>query len=216
MIMKQIAELTSKELMELTEVDKKSIIDLECAVRGIKLLPEQPISPNVIKPEKDTTVYEIAGFNFLDSKEANEVLTLLENTKSRVGLDSKNYDSNYYVRPLQSYYEPKIETNKVYSAESYVNIKVELDKYTKAKEAYNKLKGEYDNCKHDIVTLKKELQDAIDTVFEYSRNVEKFTDLFARYLKLANNDKLIAKNFLISSYPDAEEFEEVTALWGDK
>ena len=62
--MRDIYDMTTNEAAALTDEEIKSFIDIECASKGVMLLPPEPVQP--LQPEivQDVTIYEYMGVYF--------------------------------------------------------------------------------------------------------------------------------------------------------
>ena len=135
--MKTITEYTNDEVLELTDDELSKIIDYQCALAGIPLLPNQPDMP--IKPEYDldSEVYTVGGFMFRDKESAESVKDLI-NKQSLVKVDY-DYNIGYdykYVTTSDS--GASVEVSKHMSISTYDKLKSEIAKSKAELDVYNK------------------------------------------------------------------------------
>ena len=209
MQVKRIDEMSKKKILELTNEDIATLIDLECAYEGIPLLPDCPSKPEVINHEKDLAAYEIAGYYFLTSEEASRVLEVLQSADTYI---KEGWNDDAQLKKIKDgdYYCPKIETRKFYSQQKLGDIKNELEEDKQLIVAYENKKKNYDA----IFEKRKKVADRVCSIInEIKEDQEKqqlYSDEFNRYLKLANNNQEVAMNFLLKAYREIElDFPEI-------
>src|SRR5438270_881876 len=66
--MQNIYDMTTSEVAALTEEEIKSFIDIECASKGVMLLPPEPMKPVQPEIKQDVTMYEFMGTHFASSE----------------------------------------------------------------------------------------------------------------------------------------------------
>lgn len=192
-MLKRIAELTNGELVALTDEDITNIIDLECAHRGIPLLPADPgPKPEVAYPPCDLTMYSVAGFLVQSIGEAESIMIALTNAFH------SDYTSDYNIRfakPLDGY-QKHIETVQIYSKAQHevaMRIKKDTADVVVRWEAESGLYKEIFQRREEIADeLYRARKRAIND-FERRQQIRRD---FARYLKLADGNIQIALRFL--------------------
>jgi hypothetical protein len=202
--MKRIDELSKAEVLALTDEEITALIELECAVNGVPLLPAYPIKPNVPKYEPDLQIFKIESV-VLTSLDA--ATTIME-AYNKVALYKMGYDDKY-PKPMSEddYNYPKIKKEKVMSAELYNKIKTEKEASDALMKAYESQKREYDN----VLNLQKQhtehVRNIVDNVWEEKYTKDRYKTEFDRYMKLADNNCSIAWNFLKNAHSDVEDIE---------
>jgi hypothetical protein len=200
--MKRIDELSKAEILALTEEGKKALIELECALNGVPLLPEAPKKPDVPKYEPDMQIYKIDNVIFLSLDAANSVMEAY----SKVALYKMGYDDKY-PRPMaeDDYNYPKIKKEKVFSSELYNKIKSEKDAADTEIKAYEARKREYDNIVEKQKAHIAHVENIIDDVWSEKYAIDRYTAEFERYLSLADGNRSIAWNFLKNAHCEVGE-----------
>jgi hypothetical protein len=200
--MQNIYDLTKEQVNALTDDEIQTFIDIECAEKGVLLLPDVPTEPKKELPKPDLTIYAVGDFRVESFEEASQILEIL----SKVRLVTKTYDYNvgydfHYIR-FTDFLIPEIKKEFVYSAELYNQLKNAMRKYSQEKTNYDNLNREYQKAD-------KERQGVASKVWEYINDIrdefwqkEHLTKEFNRYLVLANGDKKIAMAFFVTAYSD--------------
>ena len=202
--MKRIDELSKKEILELSDDDIEQLIDLECAINGVPLVPPLPQKPIVSEVKPDLEIYRIGDVVFQNYSEAIAVIEAYDQADIyRMGYGEK------YPKLIFSddYNYPKIKKEKVMSAELYNSIKEE-------KEANDALLKEYESQEklyNDIVSRQKQYKESVHNivkeVWEEKHTKDSYKAEFDRYLILSDDNPTIAWNFLVSAHKDAEAIE---------
>ena len=202
--MKRYDEMTNEELYDLTEEQISILIDYECALEGIPLLPEKPIAPESRDFKPDTDIYEVKGMLFTNKEEAISVLGLLLNS------NMVNYSySNGFKRiiPLDDYYKPELKMEKYFSTEMYALIQEEKDSYDRILKQYQERQKDYDEAYKLRINIVKDITEAISCAQEEQYKKQKYTGEYKRYLKLSDNNKDIALNFLRNAHTDIDDID---------
>lgn len=202
--MKRLLELTREELVTLSEVEIKDLIDLECMYNGKPVMVDEPDYIEVpTMPEMDVETFEVSGHVFTNTSDAIKVKELIESLESRSKLDysSSNYDLKL-VRKLSDYdYEKPITIKKgrAYSKETYALVKPTLDKIKEINASNAKLKEAYDElleCRSEVET---KVYDAISNAKDDTYAINQAINAYQKYLRLSNNDSKVAMNFFKES-----------------
>ena len=77
--MKRIGEYTEDELITLEDKEINDIIDYECALTGVSLLPESPTMPIKSEVVPDITAYEVGDFTFMEQEDALKLVEYIKN-----------------------------------------------------------------------------------------------------------------------------------------
>jgi len=201
--MKRYYEFNNEQLANLSAEEIQNLIDLECAMQGIQILPPKPKKPELVEFESDLRAYEVAGFFLKEHDEAVELLDILNS----FDLFTKDYGSNELIKiTKEDYRYPKLEVSEAYSPEYYSKIKAEKEHYEKIKEVYKSDTKIYEEAKAEIRKIEEEVLYKVDEAKQIIREVNNIKQLFNRYLKLADGDRAIAINFLKSVY-DISQYE---------
>jgi len=211
--MKGFRELTNKEIMKLKEEDKQDLMDLECAVLGIKI-SERPEEPKPPKVENDIEAFKVGGMFFKTEKEAQQVYDVIRSTK--VFRSDYNYESGSEWKFLESSYdygENLMVTKVGFLSKKKLEIHGnELKKYNAKKETFDKKISDWRKEEEDREKVETEVRDYIDSVWEKENEKQRMLEQYKRYLKLAGDDKDIAKKFLCDAY----QSEHVREILGEE
>lgn len=207
--MKNHTELTNAELLALTPQGIADLIDFECAVAGIPLLPSFPVKP--VKPAfvKDVTLYNVSGLHFIDETEAMNVMKVLLDCNL---VDTNGWGDTTRTCELSEYNKPKVETTQVYSQEQYSRIEQDIKYFNKLEDDYNQEMSEYNRILKLREEIAAEIQNKVDDLQLREARKEALITMFERYLTLADGNKAIALKFLNNAQSDAIDYPEVQEL----
>lgn len=200
--MKPFNTLTNKELIDLTEEQINAYVEYSLAEQGLPVTLESLPKPKPLTVEPDSEFIQLKDFDILIDKEiSDEIMWLLANTT----IYKKDYKGN--IKPLDKQDAYDYPKTLVYRFES---DKLKAEKAAKDRllklewEEYNKREDEI----RDALGYKEEKLEVIFKQIQSVRNEEynKRTkmDTWNKYLKLANNDKAIAKNFFVQYYSESD------------
>ena len=207
--MKRIDEMNNKEILALKDEDITTLIDLECAYEGIPLLPDCPVKPEAINHEKDLAAYEVAGYYFLKPEEASRILEVIQSADTYIK-DGWNDDAQLKKIKDGDYNSPKVEVRKFYSQTKLSEIKNELEENKRAIKTYEMEKKSYDRILENRNKVVARVTAVIHEVVENNSHRQFYEAEFNRYLKLAEDNREVAMNFLLKTYCDVEhEFADL-------
>lgn len=207
--MKRIYDMEKEEILALTQEYIEKLIDYECALKGVPLLPPRPLEPDKVNIEPDITAYEIAGLCLLTAEEAGRILEAI-NTCS---IYTSTYvpGANCYDKkliPVDAYTKPKIETKRFYSMEYWDKVKSQKEAYASTKRIYDEDKKKYDEAYSKRSETASCVWEFIDAVREENRVKDYLTAEFNRYLELTDGNKTIAMRFLKKAHNVDDELTQ--------
>lgn len=213
--MKQITELTEKEILALTESELQTMVKLQMAEKGVKILsiPLEPKYEEVPKPTEE--LHTVSGFtySFKDVADANKLSSAIRD----VAQNCLNYDYNYkigsdfkFIKSLENYSKDhlgSITPVKCYSKEVYNEV-VEIGQRNQAlKEEYSALLDEYNKAHSESQEIKDEIYGRYYDVQKKYYDMGIIKARYEEYLSLADGDVTMAMKFLKKAYSVDEETE---------
>lgn len=213
--MKNITELSEKEILALTREELEGMVKLEMANEGIKILPV-PIEPTYeTLPAKTQTIYEVTGFTYMfhDEKIAEE----LSKTIRKIAQETCTTDYNYsqydirWTKQLESYTKDALGAVKPIP----LYTKNEAIMVSEVKQRNDNAKNEYETELAEYNTANEASSDIRDRIFRRYYEVQKkyydfnvITERYNEYLSIANGDKDMAMKFLKKAYRVSDEAED--------
>lgn len=201
--MKRFEQLTDDELLAIVDEPEqlKILIDLECAHRGIQLLPAPPTPPVAPEAKADLTLYGVKfgysapDFFFPDPEVAARLLQFLNSLKGPFW--TQNYErSGITTGRVAEDAHFEVTDVKVYSRELWESIKAARIRYEELKKEYDTAEAEYKKLSEQREVVIDEINERVTEVLNWRRNVEALLSKFERYLRLADNQIPIAWGFL--------------------
>jgi hypothetical protein len=207
-IMKRYDELTNEELAKLSDSQISTLIDYECALEGIPLLPERPVAPESKNFNPDLTVYNVKGMYFPKKEDAIKVLSVLTDVE-RVSskYTSGGYSGDRIIAPLDSYEKIELNEEKWFSKELYATVQEEKGNNDRRLKQYTDAQKEYDDTYKLRIDIVKNVMDAIHEAQDEEYKKQKYTREYIKYLKLSEGNKDIALNFLENAHCEVVEIE---------
>lgn len=214
--MKNINELTTEELANLTDVEIEKYKTLICAKKGIKIVNE-PIMPNNEHLKYNKQGYHISGLDYLvfeDINDAKLVSDTILKTKSLnhilyykgIPIMEKGPSVNYNGTPysfipevVQGYSNKDLADKEAILSKSYSD---KLEKYYADQKEYKAYIDLRNDTVKDFVAKQKAAKDT------YTRRENLIDTYINTYLPLAENNDKVAMNFLKQAYDVTEEDEK--------
>ena len=201
--MKRFKEISTEELVKLTQKQIDDLVDLECAEENIRLLPVLPQEADFDIDIPDITVYELPELQLTNKDDAKKVLDLMNTIKSQVTVE---WRSSYDHRPVRKTTEIlQYRESQRYSQELYSKIADKVTMRETAKENYNEAKKEYDEIEEQRKEIVQKVMAGINQAKLQDQRVENLKREFNRYMVLAENDRHIAWRFLEDARPKEKE-----------
>ena len=202
--MKRLESYNDAELAKFTEKDIADLVDFECAHEGIRLVPPKPVKPIDGLPEPDVTVYKISEIRLTDYTEAQQLINLANNCKSKVTVDWRSSYNRRYISGRQQ--DINYKERKYYSEKLYEDIATDIACLKERKEAYENLESEYKNILRDRDAIAKKVEKAIQESKRKDQRVARLKTEFHRYVQLAEGNQTIAWKFLMDARKDEHEY----------
>jgi len=200
--MKTYKDYTDDELMALDDDQLDMLIDLQCAINGVPLLPIEPEPVNIDLPPTDAQVYEVAGFYFKERESADRIMEAI-NKEVRVDVtyDWQLSDRTEYIQGYAST-GANITAKDVYSNDLYDETKAKRAKLKAMKDLYDKQRGDFDSIKSQREESASEVFRSVYKAREERENKIIAHQRYDRYVKLANGDANLANKFFADAYPN--------------
>lgn len=213
-MVKRYDDFSREEMAVLTQDEVDRLIDIECAHLGVPLLFDLPPKPERVLPEKDVTMFGVAGFYFQERSQALSVLdAILENGP----IFRTTYDASVEVfeEVDENRYDfPNISPKTLCSRKEAAKLRSTAEAYSRAKEDWDALKKEWD----DVKSRRSEVADAVRSRYReavaWKQKDQELTALFSRYVDLSGGDKNTAMKFLVDATPMSTIRDHVDTLKG--
>lgn len=199
--MKTLDDHTLPELAALDEAAIDALIDLECAIAGVPMLPPTPTPPEPLAAVYDVTLYEIGGFRFRSREDAEHVAAAINGRLvASMGYDYKvsgSYVSDY--EPVETVVQVRHDrTQACHDAQRSAKLA-----HKALTDAYKAQQSEYDTIAEQRETVAERVRAAASSARSHAMQADRLREEFARYLELAQQDRRIALNFLRAARADA-------------
>jgi hypothetical protein len=215
--MKNIDELTTEELANLTDTEIEKCKTIICAKKGIKIV-NKPIQPTGEHVNYDKQAYRIPGIEYIvfeDIKDAKGVANIILNSRSLAHTSYCNGSSLIEKGPSKNYnglphtFTPEIiegYSNKELADKEAALSKKHSDaltKYYAAQKEYTAYVDLRNEAVKDFVAKQKAAKE------KYTHQEDLINIYINTYLPLAENNDKVAMNFLKQAYDVTEEDEKV-------
>jgi hypothetical protein len=200
--MKSFDSLDREELVKLTDEQLGMYVDIECANRGIALLPMKPVDPKATKPEKDTTVFTIDTLHFLNASDAQAVVAFIKQNGFKLVnvsyLSGPSYEHCYSLANVDS--ALKLDSQQVYSPEAKDTYAELIAVAEQKKSEYDEAKKEYNDVYNERKVVYDEIQQTYTEALVWVEKKRQAKQNYERYLELADGDQQVAKTFFLNAY----------------
>lgn len=208
--MKRVYEMDETELLALTDEQTVKLVDYECALEGVPMLPPHPgPAPEKVTAAPDVTLYQVAGQKTLDHDHAKRILDACNSAQLFETGNARNSYETVFLTPLteRSYSIPKIETSSVHSPEQWDRIKNDFTSFSERKDEWDVINKAYQSALKERQSITDDVYSKISDARRHSYTREQLRTEFARYMELAEGNRQIALNFLekvkdISPFPE--------------
>lgn len=206
--MREFKDYTDEEVLAFTDEQVKDIIDLECAIAGVKLI-ERPVMPEVEEIPRDKTIWKLGGFTFDRKGDAEKIASLLQDMPMPLLDYNWNIGSEYtYAKDEPSDACPTISEERVFSEGQYDKFKVELKHKKEVKASFDKRKEAYDQSQRERKDIAQPIWERINDLKNDRYRQEQMRLEFEKYLGLSEGNKTIAMNFLRRAHNISNELAE--------
>lgn len=183
-------------------------IDIQCAKRGIALLPPDPgPAPKEPLSEPDLTIYEVSvGYSTIatyTTPEAAESVreALAKATPFVAVMERHDYNSTKYLDHAGAESKVKVEESAVLSRHAWEKIKDDAIEYARVRARWQTARDEYETVLKARASVVDELRSMVDEATEAIEERRKAEEIFDRYLDLADNDRETALRFMSQAHP---------------
>jgi hypothetical protein len=212
MAIQSIYDLDEKALAALTQEEIKSFIDIECAQKGVVLLPPEPVAPVKPQVKLDATYYEYCGMHF-DNPEA--AAAIMEEVAKHNQYGYTYIAGNKVFKPDNYYSSQRVSTEKGMQSATYEKHKIELDQYDSDKRTYDAEKILFDKAVKSREGIVYDVNNTIERAKNSLREEKLIRDTWERYTQLAKNDFPVAFDFLKAAKPSLDLEFEHKDLWDE-
>lgn len=194
----RMEDLTDEEFSAIVEGSPAfdRLMDLECAWKGIPLLPEDPgPKPDTVEHVGDVTLYEVGDCYFSDKQAAEAILDLMEKSGPK---DRHHKSSEVIVKDLKpnAYNWPKIKQCTCFSEFRFEALEGEIKEAKILMDEWLSLKNSFDAALEGRKEVIDDFRNRRDTIREIRMGVETIQKNFERYIDLAQGQYDVAVSFL--------------------
>lgn len=211
--MESIYNMNKEQILGLSPESVKNLIDYECALQGVRLLPDLPQEPARVEITPDQVAYKVGEFVFANSEDAVRVMEAITSVALyRTEYPGRGDYSTNLIKPVTSddYYFPKMSRINVFSPLAWDACKGKVAESAKLKSYYDEAKTEYDAVCEAREGIAADITELISTIRAEKRRYDFYVAEFHRYLELAENNTQVAANFLTAAYKNIDtEFPEL-------
>lgn len=213
--MKNIKELSDKEILGLTEEQLDKMVKVRMAEEGIKILT-MPVTPTYKEvPAKTEIAYSVTGVSdkFLKKSDAQKVSDLLLSIKDNLVKTSyigSDYN-NSYITKLDPYNLDQlgiIKEDKFYAKEQVTEFNELLEENKKIKADYAYDLDEYNNEYEAGKEVREEVYGTYQRVSKKYYDMDVLKRRYEEYLTLADGNAKTAMKFLKNAYSIDLETEQ--------
>jgi hypothetical protein len=208
--MRRFKELTTDELVALTDEQVRKLIEIEIAIAAIKPV-EVPVEPSLSKEGITAGVigYTVGDLVFTDEKDAQHVA----NMSALKSAYSYNISYNYrWLEPAGL----KVERAAFYLQSDVLRIAGALKENEKKRTVYNKQKGEYNEYLRNTTDISETVWRAVSDAKTRHEQIESAKRHYLKFLDLADGDASIAEKFFRDAFKSDAEITKIVLELNNK
>lgn len=217
--MKNFSELSKQELSILSEVQVDAYIDIELAnqniVKSVDVHIDFPdyLKPMTVEPERDCTVYEVDGYNFMDKETAESFANFIGGLQQVTTNYNWDVGSEFTYVSGQKITTPSIQIKQIYSEPKYEAIKSQLKTIKQERENKNKKEEKEVESAIDYDAIDRIKQDIRYTVRQaviFFEQARKYASNYDKYFSITEDkEKALSTIFTVFNVQDEEMKEQI-------
>lgn len=200
--MKRYTDMTDEELLALNHEQIQTLVDLELAFDGVKMVP----SPEDVEKKKPNIKANITGYKCRDfvfqNKQDALAFSKMDLYTSYYGYYDADYDLKW-LHPLNNVPAEVTEVQLLTKEEVMANYD-ELLAWKNHRCLRDKMKKEYDSYQRARNEVQSKVNKAIYDAQEAKYQIQLAEQAYAHYLDLTNGDMDTARRFFYDAYKDKE------------
>lgn len=205
--MKQITELSEKEILALTDNQLNTMVQYKMAEEGIKIL-EYPNKPEFAPiPKKDDSAFVVGGLTYpLTNKGAAEEISKIMAKYREYFINTAYNQKDYsikYLKPLDDYATDnlgKVSEEQFFKAETERKISEDKQLNKDIEQAYQVELAEYNEAYERRKEIESVIYGAFHEVNTKYADMERLKAKYEQYLLLAEDNAETAMKFLKNAY----------------
>jgi len=202
--MKRFNELTNDELTELSQDEIQNLIDVEIAFAGILPVMEPQLPEyREFDLQKTEIVFKVGSMMFKNAEDAQKVL---EMSVLKMKYDYSGIGYSYQWTEPDT--DLSLQQEKYYTGENIYKVRDMLITNEKLKKEFTKKKDEYDKFVKETSSIRSEVFAKVDEAWSFKNELTYAKSMFEKYMKLSDNDKVIAQRFFRDAFKNKPEIIE--------
>lgn len=213
--MNRLEDMSDDALLSLDEEQTLELLDLECAHRGVPLLPEVPVPPSSDGPKPDLTVYTLPDLYFSSKEQADQVLEFARS----MSILKREYQwfrggSHITYDLLPEEEDLEIKAEKGWSPQAWSRHASEAQVCAEAKNLYEEAKRKFTSIERKRKEVLDDIQSAVSEARKRNSDRQDRISSLARYRAIAGNDEALALRFYFDAHhpnlsADVSEHDEI-------
>ena len=199
--MNRVWDYTDDELLSLDDEQLATLINLECAHRGLPLLGKKPTAPEPLTAKPDLQCYTVEArtMHFTDKEAALRVAEFLNQQprKETVSCIRGKWGPPYTLKLDET--PVAVGSTTHWTQEHYEEHAKELKEYTTLKSAFDTEDKQYQEDEKKRQDVIEEVRERLSRIREERADQAAIRSRFAEYVELAGGDRQIALNFLLKA-----------------
>ena len=202
--MRKLEELTTDEIVALSDDDVERYIDLACAESGVPLLPPMPMPPDKPDAEPDGVVYAVGGIRFFEREDAQRVVDIANDLRRADEAYAPGAGWRHKIVTAKD--DPEtVETVKVWTPTGWDRNRNAIQKYDDAHATYDAENKEYQAAVKARGEASEWVRRTVSGAYAEHMRRQRLERDYARYLDIADGNEVVAARFLREAHSDAEE-----------
>jgi hypothetical protein len=193
--MKRYTEYTQDELATFDEDGVQRLIDIEIAVAGIvPVAAPLPLNAERLGISKSVQGFQVQG-TIYETREDAEIARGL-----KIMQDDYECSAGWNYRYLMPVESVEIKVVQFYRKKDVVENAGRLRDLNNQKDKYDRENNAYGDYLKAIGGCRDAVKEAVADAWAWKRRIEAAEEVYASYVKLAEGDIEVAKNFFLNTY----------------
>lgn len=203
--MKHFKEYSERELTKLSRTDVQTLIEIECANQGVKILT-RPKNPPKLESIQDDEYFQIEGTSFKSKDEAllRSILRTIQENSYGLQDDDWNVYVGYQFRYLKnevSEVDYLIKRVKCFKQSTVESNSLEIQKYLDEKKDFEIAEAEFEKENKKVEVIRDRIVEAWTLAKSRLIRANELRVHFEVYKRLASGDESIAQRFFDNAFP---------------
>ena len=203
--MTRITELSTKDLLKLSEKDIEHYVQVELMHEGI-VVPPMPEKPEQFVLTKTVKVWKIRGdgSNLCTFPNQEIAQAVLAASQGQFMTENYLYKFGYDKKFMACCSDCVVVAEDVYDEQELSRYENQLSQSRAAQEDYEKLLKTYNKVNEEAIDIRERVLSVVNTAKRDYIKATQLSQTFSKYIVLADGSRQVALAFLLRTFTESE------------